>query len=177
MGRIVLYVAASLDGYIADPDGGVDWLTDFNDCEYGYETFVATVDAVVLGRKTFDQVLTFGDWPYADMKTFVLTRRPLPDEGPPNTVATKDVAGLIAELRERPCDSWIVGGAEVFAAFLEQDGIDRFELFTMPVLLGSGVRLFPDGQRSGRPQLVGITTHDNGVIRTTYVRSDDEGAA
>ena len=75
MGRIILYIAASVDGYIATADGGVDWLTPFDDCEYGFEAHVATVDTVVLGRRTYDQVRGFGDWPYADFRTRVLTDR------------------------------------------------------------------------------------------------------
>lgn len=76
MSKIILYIATSLDGYIAKEDGNVDWLSSFDE-DYGYKEFISTVDTIIIGRKTYQQVLTFGEWPYQGLKTFVFTHQEL----------------------------------------------------------------------------------------------------
>jgi hypothetical protein len=86
MPKIKLYIATSLDGFIAEPDGGVDWL--FTDDDYGYTAFFGSVEALVMGRHTYEQVLGFGEWPYEDRPTYVLTRSAPGGEHPhPKTIA------------------------------------------------------------------------------------------
>lgn len=137
-----LYMALSLDGMIADADGGVDWLNRWDDVDYGTAGFMEEVDALIMGRTTYDQVTGFGgSWPYAGKRATVLTSRPLND-APDGVEGTSDLAGLIADLREEGAQVWIVGGAATAAACIAMGAIDTVELFVMPVLLGEGVPLF-----------------------------------
>lgn len=166
--RFRLYMALSLDGMIADGDGGVAWLNRWDDADYGSAGFMEQVDTLIMGRTTFDQVTGFGaDWPYAGKRVFVLTSRPL-GEAPVGVEGTSDLAGLIAELRDDGADVWIVGGAATAAACIGFGAVDSVELFVMPLLLGEGVPLFMgDG-----PELP-LTLRDtrswpNGVVGLTY---------
>jgi len=140
--RFRLYMAISLDGMVADADGGVEWLNRWEDVDYGTADFMAEVDTLIMGRTTYDQIAGFGiDWPYAGKRTVVLTSRPI-GEAPDGVEGTSDLAGLIAELREDGAQVWIVGGAATAGACIALGAIDTVELFLMPVLLGEGVPLF-----------------------------------
>ena len=82
MPLIRLYIAQSLDGYIARPDGGIDWLRPFDDVDYGYSAFMREIGTVVIGRASYDMARSFGDWPYQTMRSLVITSKPL-DDAPP----------------------------------------------------------------------------------------------
>lgn len=138
------YMAMSLDGYIADAEGGVGWLTPFDGVDTGYERFIAGIDTVVMGRLTYDQIPGFSiGWPYPGKRGIVVTSRPLDVTYAEATAWQGCVAELIADLRSRKERVWVLGGAQLQAAFLAGGGLDRLELFVIPVLLGDGVRLFP----------------------------------
>jgi RimJ/RimL family protein N-acetyltransferase/dihydrofolate reductase len=145
--RTVYYVAASADGFIARPDGGVDWLEPFPPNEFGAEAFMAGVGGVVLGRTTYQQSLGFGPWPYGARPGLVVSGRPL--AGLPAGVRAVDpgqaVAGLTVLRTEVAGETWIVGGAQTARLFLDAGQIDEVELYVIPRLLGAGVPLFaPD---------------------------------
>lgn len=162
-----LYMAVSLDGMIADAEGGVDWLNRWDDADYGTEAFMTEVDTLVMGRATYDQVIGFGAWPYSGKRVFVLTSRPLSD-APEGVEGTSDLAGLIAELREDAAQVWIVGGAALAGACFAFGAVDTVELFLMPVLLGEGVPLFP-GEGPEIPLALRETrAWPNGVVGLTY---------
>ncbi|MCS0501449.1 dihydrofolate reductase family protein [Ancylobacter mangrovi] len=149
------YMAASLDGYIADRDGGIGWLAPFDEVDAGYAGFIAGIDTVVMGRTTYDQVLLMGresgaGWFYEGKRALILTSRPLGDAPAGVSAWTDDVPRLIAHLRAREGNSWIVGGAALQAAFIEAGALDRLDLFIIPVLLGDGVPLFPKSDRPPR---------------------------
>jgi dihydrofolate reductase len=173
MPLIRIYIAQSLDGYIARPDGGIDWLRPFDSVDYGYEKFVAEIGTVVMGRASYDLARSFGDWPYPAARSLVVTSRPLDAEAPPTvTRVNADFTKLTAALRAAGGkDAWIMGGAQTIHAFLSVGAFDRIDLFTVPVLLGDGMPLF----RSGRPEtalkLVGTQTYDKGLARQSYVRA------
>ncbi|MCB4769435.1 dihydrofolate reductase family protein [Ancylobacter sp. Lp-2] len=144
MASICGYMATSLDGYIADAGGGISWLKPFDSVEFGYERFIAGIDTVVMGRGTFDQLLSFdAGWLYAGKRGLIVTSRPLAAAPAGVTAWRHGVPALIAELRARDGAAWVVGGAGLQADFLAAGAIDRLELFIIPVLLGNGVRLFP----------------------------------
>jgi dihydrofolate reductase len=173
MPLIRVYIAQSLDGYIARPDGGIDWLRPFDSVDYGYERFIAEIGTVVMGRASYDLARSFGDWPYPSQRSLVITSRPLDVAAPPSvTRVGADVAKLTAALRASGGkDAWVMGGAMAINAFLAANAIDRIDLFTVPVLLGDGIPLF----RSGRPEtalkLAGTQTYDKGLSRQSYVRA------
>jgi dihydrofolate reductase len=144
MALIELYVATSLDGFIASPDGGVEWLDPFSAEEHGCLEFIERIGSVAMGRKTFEQALSFGlGWPYPGKEAFILASRE-PDNLPERaSVWRGSVAELAEALRRREDgNAWVVGGARTARAFLDAGAIDRIELCVLPVLLGDGIPLF-----------------------------------
>lgn len=163
-----LYMATSLDGYVADAEGGVDWLNAFETgVDYGTEAFMAEVDTLIMGRATYDQVVGFGVWPYAGKRTFVLTSRPTAD-APEGVEGTSDLAGLIAELREEGAQAWIVGGPTAVDGCRAMGALDTVELFVMPILLGSGVPLFAEEAESLGLHLVSVDAFETGAVALRY---------
>ena len=165
-----VYIAVSVDGFVATADGSVDWLEPFQDEEgYGYDRFFEQIDAIVIGRKTFDQVLSFGPWPYEGKETYVLTSRPI-DSPPPQTVAWRDGAAMLAEhLRSKSLrgDVWLLGGPKCIDAFRELGAVDQYEVYVMPVLLGAGLALFAEGGATPL-RLVDSHVYADGVVKLTY---------
>ena len=145
----------SLDGYIATPDGAVDWLEPFFDEEYGYESFIREISCAVMGRITYEQVLDFGEWPYPDHDVYVLSQSTI-DGLPERTFAWPGTPGdLGAHLRDRNLegDCWLIGGGLTIREFERLGVIDEYEVFVMPTLLGEGIPLFPSPFPSGSLQL------------------------
>ncbi|HZV77942.1 MAG TPA: hypothetical protein VFF63_09320, partial [Candidatus Babeliales bacterium] len=124
MGKIRLYFAASLDGYIADPEGGVGFLEAFQDEDSGYDAFFSDIGTLVMGRGTYKFVEDYGSWPYRQMRTIVLTHRAIVHRlCELQTRAVDDFASFARELREfSDGDAWIVGGGKVMGAFLAAGG-------------------------------------------------------
>lgn len=173
-GTITLYIASSVDGFIATEDGGVSWLEPFetggdNEDDAGsYEDFFAGVDCLVMGARTYEQVLSFGEWPYGEKPTYVLTRR----EPPRANDAVSFVAGAADDLADGLADRyqhvWLVGGARVAQQFLRADRVDELWLSVIPQLLGKGVSLFGDsGERRGL-DLIESTERENGIVELRY---------
>lgn len=172
---VVLYIAASLDGFIAPIDRSTDWLKPYETEDYGYGAFIERVSSIVMGRRTFDQVAAFDSWPYEGKRVVVLTGRPI--EAPPEGVyvSTEQVDALTAHLRSfDDGDIWLCGGGEVIAQFFEHDLIDRLELFLIPVVLGEGVPLFREGTWRALFALQGAQAYDSGVAGLSYLRERGE---
>lgn len=168
---VILYIAASLDGYIASAEGGVDWLSEFeaDGEDHGYDNFFASVDGLVMGRTTYEQVLGFGEWVYGDKPCWVCTRRSL--QPPKSSIIatshtpTELVQDMLAQKMKR---IWLVGGAKLTASFRNAGLISDYHLFWMPVLLGKGVPLFQNQSTPERLQLTQTHCFDNGVVQTIY---------
>ena len=132
MARILGYIAASLDGYVAAADDSLDWLFAYNDMdlgEHGYEAFLSRIRTVVMGRATYDFVVRSGvPWPYAAQRVIVVTSRPI--DTPCGPLETRsDVGALIAELRALDDGNiWMVGGGQLQMAFLERGALDEIEI-------------------------------------------------
>lgn len=179
MTRIYGFIAASLDGYIADRDGGLDWLTPFDDVDSGYDAFIAEIGTVVMGRATYEAVRTMpGGWPYAGRRGLVVTSRPLDDAPAGVTAWTEGVPALIDHVRthgdggESQGAAWVVGGGGLQAAFIAAGAFDRLDLFVIPVLLGGGIPLFPPGATPARRlQLEDTERYANGMARLRYALS------
>jgi dihydrofolate reductase len=172
MPAIRVYIAQSLDGYIAGPDGGIDWLRPFDSVDYGYEKFIAEIGTVVMGRASYDLARSFGEWPYPTARSLVITSRPL-DDAPPNvTRVGGEIPRLVNALRgSGGKDTWVMGGAMAINAFLTAQAVDRIDLFTVPVLLGNGLPLFERGRPETALKLVSTQTYDKGLARQSYVRA------
>lgn len=170
MARTVYYVAVSVDGFIADRDGGVGWLDAYSSPELGYDAFLAQVGAVVIGRSTYEQMLTFGPWPYEGRDGLIVTSRPLPSPPPrvrPVTVA--ELPAAIVELRKQTSrDVWIVGGGQTARECLSASLIDELELYVIPTLLGAGIPLLSHHASSIPLRLLDQHVFSGGVTRLRY---------
>ncbi len=168
------FIAASLDGYIADRDGNLDWLTPFDGVDSGYAAFIAEIATVVMGRATYEAVRVLpGGWPYAGRRGLVLTSRPLPDAPVGVEAWTEGVPALIDHVRTQGDGAaWVVGGGALQAAFLAAGALDRLDLFVIPVLLGGGIPLFPpDVTPARRLALEETERYSNGMVRLRYALS------
>ena len=174
MGKVVLYISISLDGYIADTAGGVDWLGGEKagyQGDYGYRAFWETVDAIVMGGRTYRQVrreLSPDVWPYEGKAVYVLTHQV--EEAAPAGVhfVTGPIKGFLCQLREQNNGSvWICGGADVVAQCLPE--IEEYHLSVMPVLLGDGIPLFQPGRVPQALSLMSLR-QENGVVQCVYTK-------
>lgn len=169
-GSVTLYIATSVDGYIADPEGNVDWLEAVGtDADAGaFREFFETVDCLVMGATTYEQVRGFGEWPYGETPTYVFTHRPL--EPATDTVRFVDraVASVASELRQEYAHVWVVGGAALARSFLRAREVDTVRLSLVPLLLGEGIPLFSGGYDRQPLQLVGTTTRESGIVEHHY---------
>jgi len=171
MTELIYYVAASLDGCIATPDGGVDWLHGFGAGgeDYGYHAFYASVDAAWQGRHTYEKCLDFGEWPYAGKPSVVFTRHALSTE-------RRDVrfthAAPDAELARAAADGhrriWLVGGGALATACREAGLVTEYIISVIPVVLGAGIPLFAPGGRFEQLRLVDTRSWPDGVVQLRY---------
>jgi dihydrofolate reductase len=146
-----VFIATSLDGFIARPDGRLDWLMQAQGTappgeDFGYAAFMAGIDALVMGRKTLDTVRTFDPWPYAGTPVHVMTRQ-APDDLPP--LGELDVqwsrespSALLDRLGGAGVRRVYLDGGELIQSFLREDRVDRITVTTVPVLIGQGRRLW-----------------------------------
>ncbi len=167
------HVAVSLDGKIARTDGSVeDWLAaDYPAEDFGFGEFFAGVDAILMGRGTYDAVRRFGDWPYSGKPTVVLTTRPLYD--PPAGVEARsgDPAAVAAELEARGYRRvWIEGGGQVLRSMIAIGKLDLLEMAVIPVILGEGIPLFPPGTGEAKLRLLRCETKAKGALHLVYER-------
>ena len=170
-GRVHLYVGISLDGYIAAPDGGVDWLDPYHDARKGFAPFVKTIGASIMGRTTFDHAVERGYSEFGDLPNYVVTHRPI--EVKTRAIAwSGDLRELVETIRAKhPRDIWLMGGGDVVKSFAEADLIDIWSVAFIPTLLGNGLPMFPPRPfREQRLQLVRNHQYDDGVVELRYER-------
>lgn len=170
MACVRFYVATSLDGFIADRDGSVDWLAPYDARFYGYEKFLGEIGALVMGRRTFELIRATGEeWPYRGKPVFVLSSQAL-GRLPLNVApVARGMGESLHQARKATSrDIWVVGGAVTMQSALDDGYVDVMEIFLVPVLLGSGLNLLNDLIR--RPQLVfdGSETFPDGVVKLRY---------
>ena len=175
MRGVILYIAMSLDGYIADLDGGVSWLNgdDSEPSNMGsYPEFIDSVDTVILGYKTYHQIVTElspDSWVYAGKQSYVLTHRN--EKSTEEIIFTgEDIGDLISRLKsEDGKDIWICGGATIVNYLLESELIDTYRISVIPTILGSGVPLFTNQAKELKLKLTS-TQSNNGIVELNYVR-------
>ncbi|MFI7068310.1 dihydrofolate reductase family protein [Kribbella sp. NPDC050124] len=140
-----VFIATSLDGYIARPDGSIDWLTTRGEHagDTGYDEFMASVDTVVLGRNTYEKVLGFDFWPYEGKQVEVLSTTLDPDADE-RIIVHRTLEALIETLNDRGAKRVYTDGARVIQTFLRAGLLNELTITTAPVLLGTGIRLFGD---------------------------------
>jgi dihydrofolate reductase len=170
--RTSVFVGTSLDGFLARPDGGLDFLPAGGGEPHGYDEFYASVDAVVIGRKTYEIVLGFGGWGYGKKPVFVLSTHELPPF--PRGAVAEQLSGpppeIVARLAARGFQHLYVDGGETIQRFLAAGLIDRLVITRVPVLIGSGIPLF--GPLPSDIALEHVTTRQyaSGLVQSEYVR-------
>ncbi len=166
-----VFIATSLDGYIARRDGSLDWLTGIEAPpgeDYGYAGFMETIDAVVMGRMTYEAVLSLGEWPYAK-PVFVLSRTMSEAAGGKYAaVLSGEPAGIVAGLRAMGYGNLYIDGGRTVRDFLRAGLIDELTLTVVPVLLGSGIPLFGDLPREIALDNRETRTFANGLVQIKY---------
>lgn len=152
MRETILYIASSLDAYIAREDGDVKWLEEFPNPEqtdYGYASLLAGCDTLVMGSATYREVLSFGiEWPYADKDVYVMSKHADLEIKTPRTARLADMDDWLRlkdGLPDNGKNCWLVGGGHLIRSFLQNSAIDRIMLTQFPILLGAGIPLFPPG--------------------------------
>lgn len=166
--RCSVFAGVSLDGFIARKDGGLDWLRPFEGEEHGYQAFFDAVDAVVIGRATYQVVLGFGGWAYGTKSVYVLTHRP-PASRHGETFLSGTPEAVVARLEADGVRRAYVDGGAVVSRFLAAGLVDDLTVTFVPVVLGDGIRLFqpPLPERSFR--LEGARTYPSGLVQVRYV--------
>jgi dihydrofolate reductase len=170
-----VFVGISVDGFMARPNGDLDFLPEGGGEPHGYTEFIATVDAIVLGRKSFEKVLTFDPWPYGDKRVVVLSSRPV-DIAAVKGGAVEQMAGTPAEIVSRLAASgahhlYIDGGITI-QRFLRAGLIQRLIITRVPVLIGQGVPLFGSLPYDRRLEHVATRHYPSGLVQSEYRLGD-----
>lgn len=173
--EVVYYVASSLDGFIATPDGGVEWLSPFEGTgdDYGYAEFYGSVDSVLLGRRTYDKILGFGAWPYPGKPCWVFSHRKTDIALAEVTLTAQSPIEVVSAMAARGLRrAWLVGGAALAASFRADGLITEYVVSVIPVILGSGVPLFAPAGPTEHLKLVESRSYPNGLVQLRYVRRE-----
>jgi len=170
-GRVHVFIACSLDGFIAGPGDDLSWLPTGDGEDYGFDRFFSGVGAIVMGRNTYTVVEGFGgDWPYGEVPVLVATTRPL---GPPAHPTVRAVRGTAPELlqqaRELTAEGVYVDGGDVIRQFHDAGLVDELTVTIVPVVLGSGAPLFAGAKQRRSLELVGSQAFGSGLVQLRYV--------
>lgn len=175
MKKIILYISASLDQRIAEPDGSLEWLTGLpnpNKIDNGYKDLLASVDTVLIGGRSYRELLNMGvNWPYPEQMTYVVSRH---DWGTKENLRyiTENITETVSALRNEPGkDILLVGGAELISILLASDLIDEMQICYIPVILGEGLPLFPAQPKKSEWRLEGSIVYESGIIKNKYKRN------
>ncbi|MES2588866.1 MAG: dihydrofolate reductase family protein [Bacteroidota bacterium] len=173
MRKLIIYIAASLDGYIAKPNDDLSFLkiVEKEGEDYGYAAFAETIDTIIIGRKTYDWVYKeIGESYYdnGDRKVYVITRTEKPSVGK-TTFYSGNLKELVTQLKaEKGKHIYCDGGAEIITELLKQDLIDEIIISIIPILLGNGTRLFKEGIPEQVLELVNTKTFETGLTQVHY---------
>lgn len=171
--KVILYIAVSLDGYIAKPNDDLSFLSivEQEGEDYGYADFISNIDTVIVGRRTYSWVmLKVPDFPHSDKNTYIITRTP---RSPVETTRfyTGNLSQLILNLKKNKGKNiYIDGGAEIVNELLKDSLIDEFIISIIPVLLGNGIRLFKDGRPGQNLKLISSKKFDKGLVQLHYCK-------
>lgn len=174
--QVILYIAISRDGFIADKNGGVSWLDPYSvdvpaELENNYPDFFKSIDCIVMGRKTYEQMLTFGNWPNAGKHTYVFTESndiPLRTD---ITFVSMDVKDFVQQIeKQHPgYKIWLEGGAHIVQQFYDAGLIDKYIITIIPTELHEGIALTQEIVHADTLQEVDSKTFNNGIVQKTYV--------
>ena len=174
--KLSVFIATSLDGFIAREDGSIDWLMKSHDLvppgeDCGYKTFIATVDTLIMGRLSYEKVITFDEWPYGELPVIILSSQNI--EIPESlrdrvSVTAKEPMDLVRHLGEQNIKHVYVDGGVTIQSFLTRKLIDELTITYIPVLLGSGRSLFGSLTEDTPLKLLNATTFNDNLVQVKY---------
>ncbi|MGV2622838.1 UNVERIFIED_CONTAM: dihydrofolate reductase family protein [Halobacillus marinus] len=172
MGKVILYIAQSLDGYIAKEDGSIDWLWSDTDEDYGYEAFLQTIDTIILGRKTYDHIFELTDeFPYKSKDVYVVSDHRQGHDHFATYLEPEQIVPFIQIMsKEQDRNIWVVGGAQLIHHFIGAGLIDEFQIAIQPTLIGRGIRLFLDNEHEEELMTKDVKHYPDGMLLVTYAR-------
>jgi dihydrofolate reductase len=173
--KTTAYIGTSLDGFIARKDGDIDWLIQFENQEVNqnYEKFISVIDAIVMGRGTFEKVLTFPSWPY-NKTVFVLSNhiKQIPDRLKEKVIIlSMEPKKVLDHLSDNGFSNIYVDGGKVIQSFLKEDLIDELIITRVPILIGSGIPLFGDLDNDLQFKHMQTNVYSNGLVKSLYKRT------
>ncbi|MBD2128904.1 dihydrofolate reductase family protein [Microcoleus sp. ZQ-A2] len=166
----ILQVATSLDGYIARLDGSIDWLPvpEESGEDYGYTKFYNSIEVLVMGSTTYEQVLGFGDWPYPGKFSYVLTTRNLSTTRTDVRFVKGGVEEVVEDVKKKGYKRvWLVGGGKVAASFMEKGLVSEYIIGVIPIILGAGISLYQSVPEQNL-DLIETNTYSSGVVGLRY---------
>src|SRR5512137_2556459 len=166
-----VFIGTSVDGFIARPNDDLDFLPPGGGEPHGYNEFIASVDAIVIGRKTFEKVLTLGPWPYGEKRVVVLSSRPLDFSAAVGGVVEQmsgSPAEIVSQLAARGLHHLYIDGGITIQRFLREGLIQRLVITRVPVLIGQGVPLFGALPHDIRLQHVATRHYSSGLVQSEY---------
>ncbi|MFA6801491.1 MAG: dihydrofolate reductase family protein [Acholeplasmataceae bacterium] len=171
MRKIKLYIAMTIDGYIASLDGHIDFLNDYgkDGLDYGYAKFLETIGTVILGRKTYDQVIGFSsNYPYEKQTSYVLTTS---KNNPKinHIIFKNNIDDIISDIKDKQGkDIFLVGGAKTIKIMMDKNLIDEIHLSIIPKTLGEGIPCFLKHQNLSTYQVLDTNTYKDGIVQIIY---------
>lgn len=182
MPKVIVYIATSKDGYIADERESVDWLPqtleETGGQDYGYHEFYDSIDAIAIGRKTYEQILGFGEWPYPGKTSYIFSRFPKETQNPDIQFVLDDIPGFIKTIQAKKIRKlWMVGGSELIEAFYNEGRINEFIVTVFPNVLNKGVPLKTLEKALKADKLINVKSIDygRGVSQEYYlVKTSDQ---
>ena len=169
---VIVHIATSADGYIARPDGDLDWLTSRPAPKgfYGMNAFMKTIDTTVFGRKTYEASLKLGATFDSSSRAIVFTRQAPPVDAPKGVqFVSDDIASFVKRLREQPGKNiWLMGGGDLIASFLDANAIDEFVISVVPVFIGDGIPLIARRNRLDQLELQSTERFEDGLVQLHY---------
>jgi dihydrofolate reductase len=177
MKKVVLYIATSIDGYIATKEGNIDWLPDpeqgeNNNHSFGYEEFYDSIDTTLMGYATYKKIIGFGvPFPYFDKKNFIFSRNHQKKENLPVEFIRPDIISFVKKLKTgKGKHIWLIGGGQINGILLDNDLIDEMIVTVIPVVLGNGIPLFSSTTQIKRFKQVEVQTFGGSISQIRYLK-------
>lgn len=174
MRKVVLYIATSLDNFIARQDGNIDWLHypeyEVPNEDYGYLDFIKTIDTTLMGNNTYKVMMGFNlPFPYPDKTNYVFTRSPDHQDNEFVKFVSGNIAEFVSELKSRDGkDIWLIGGGQINTLLLKHDLIDKIILTLIPITIGQGIPLFEGNGKETKFTFKTSRSFDSGLVQLTY---------
>lgn len=172
MGKVILYIATSLDGFIARSDGDISWLDKYQGGkeDYGYGDFYKNVGVSIMGANTYEKALTLDGGVDKKMPTYVITHRKMPIVADANiTLYSGNLSKLVSKIQKKTKKNiWLVGGGQLAQSFLRAGLVDRIILSTIPIILGEGISLFGNVRKEIQLALTNTKSYKSGIVQTHF---------